>query len=355
MKIFQCSNCQHPIYFENHTCEQCRYPLGFLGSQQVLSALTDCGGDTWSLPAAPGQTFRYCANHFYGVCNWLVPTTSDKVVCEACDLNRTIPNLKIPENVEAWGKVEQAKHRLVYSLLRFNLPVHSKQEYPDTGIAFDFVAADPSDPLRPEVKTGHADGVITLDIAEADPVYREHTRTQMRESYRTLIGHFRHEIGHYFWDQLIASNPTNLAIFRDLFGNEMPDYNQSLTTYYEMGPPPNWSTRYLSAYSSAHPWEDWAECWAHYFHLVDTLETAHAFGVSLSPHLENVPSLHMSADFDPYEVPSFDTILDACLPLTFAINSLNRSMGQPDLYPFVLPPLVVQKLRFIHDLLATLR
>jgi hypothetical protein len=172
----------------------------------------------------------------------------------------------------------------------------------------------------------------------------------MGEPYRTLIGHFRHEIGHYYWERLVQTDAQQLQSFRQLFGDEQADYAQALKNHYDNGPPPDWRSRFTSAYSSSHPWEDWAETWAHYMHLVDTLETARSFGLSLKPDLKGLASLNVSADFDPYRHADFDAVVSTCLPLIFAVNSLNRSMGQPDLYPFVLPAPVIDKLRFIHQL-----
>ncbi|MBV9557823.1 MAG: putative zinc-binding metallopeptidase, partial [Pseudolabrys sp.] len=194
--------------------------------------------------------------------------------------------------------------------------------------------------------TGHAAGLITLNLAEADDAERERQRTQMHEPYRTLLGHFRHEIAHYYWDRLVA-NSASLEDFRNLFGDERKDYAQSLQDHYNNGPPPNWHESFVTAYASTHPWEDFAETWAHYFHMVDTLETARDFGLSVRPRVLKSHDLAMDIDFDPHHA-DIDRIIDAWLPLTFAVNSINRSMGLPDLYPFVLAPPVIVKLAFIH-------
>ena len=348
MKIFQCQRCSQPIYFENTLCESCGSSLGYLEEQHELSALVETAAGLEPL-ASPGSFYRYCDNRIHGVCNWLVPSSEERSLCKACRMNHTIPNLANPAHFEAWRLLEFAKHRLIYSLLRLGLPLRSKDKSPDTGLAFDFLSDDPREPDN-RVRTGHDHGLITINIAEADPAHREQSRAQMGESYRTLIGHFRHEIGHYYWERLVGSDEQQLRTFRELFGDERPDYDEALKRHYEIGPPSDWRTRFISAYSTSHPWEDWAETWAHYLHLVDTLETAHGFGLSLNPKLKDLPLLNMRADFDPYKHPEFDSIVAACLPLIFAVNSLNRGMGQPDLYPFVLPQPVILKLRFIHQL-----
>jgi hypothetical protein len=238
--------------------------------------------------------------------------------------------------------MEVAKHRLIYSLLRFGLPVAPKTDG-NEGIAFDFMAD-----LSPEqrVMTGHDHGVITLNIEEADEAERVRNKLDLGEKYRTLLGHFRHEIGHYYWDLLIDKSPV-IRGFRLLFGDERKDYGEALKSYYQNGAPENWMDHFISPYASAHPWEDWAETWAHYMHLMDTLETAYAFGISIHPG--KAQDLDADIRKDPYAIKDFHQIIGMWLPLTFAVNSLNRSMGHPDFYPFVISPVVIEKLRFIHE------
>jgi hypothetical protein len=197
------------------------------------------------------------------------------------------------------------------------------------------------------VVTGHANGLITISLAEADDAERERQRHRMAEPYRTLLGHFRHEIAHYYWSRLIAGSP-RLQEFRGLFGDEREDYAAALQRHYANGPPADWPTHFVTAYASAHPWEDFAETWAHYFHMIDTLEIAHAFGLTVRPRLSKGADMATRIDFDPYHA-EMDRIIEAWLPLTFAVNSINRSMGLPDLYPFVLAPTVIAKLTFVHD------
>ena len=349
MKLFECQQCASPIFFENTRCENCGLELGFLPDRQVLSALKPHQSALVPL-AAPQSAYRFCDNHQHGVCNWMVPEKAGQGLCVACALNETIPDLSDFEHQLAWQMVEAAKHRLIYSLIRFNLPFASKIVEPQTGLAFNFLADTNQNPDQPAILTGHNQGRITINIAEAESDQREATRIEMGEPYRTLIGHFRHEIGHYYWDRLIKPDAERLSAVRAIFGDDSGDYSAALETHYRNGPAPKWQDRFVSAYASAHPWEDWAETWSHYFHLVDTLETAQAFGIRLQPSLKSHPELSMQADFDPYTHADFDAIISASIPLALAVNSLNRSMGQPDLYPFVLPPAVLDKLRFIHQL-----
>jgi len=345
MKLFECQNCGQPLYFENTSCESCGLRLGYLPEQQVVTALREADG-SWHALAAPDRLYRFCANARHDVCNWLIACEQGEMFCAACRHNRTIPDITNPENLLHWRKIEFAKHRLFYTLLKLRLP-HTTRPEDENGLAFDFLSP-PTDPSGQPVVTGHVGGLITLNVAEADDLERERQRNSLAEPYRTLLGHFRHEIAHYYWDHLVASSPAALAEFRQLFGDEREDYQAALQRYYAAGPVSDWSERFVTAYGSAHPWEDFAETWAHYFHMVDTLETAGAFGVRLRPQVAKGTGLDAVIDFDPHTA-EMDRIIDTWLPLTFAVNSINRSMGQPDLYPFVLSPHVIWKLAFVHE------
>ncbi|MEK6478967.1 putative zinc-binding peptidase [Catalinimonas sp. 4WD22] len=343
MKLFTCKQCGQLLYFENTHCESCGSTLGFLAEDMELHTLPAKPGSIFSLPGKSGQ-YRYCENMQHQACNWLVPANQDDPFCEACSLNHTIPNLQEANHKQLWQKMELAKHRLIYTLLCLNLPLVSKAQQSETGLAFDFKAD-----RREAVLTGHDQGLITLNIAEADDAERAKRREEMGEPYRTLLGHFRHEVGHYYWDRLIA-NTHFLSDFRRMFGDERQNYGDALKRHYQQGPPANWKENYISEYATAHPWEDWAETWAHYLHLLDTLETAHAFGLQVSPQAaEQDDSMDANMNINPYTLTNFDDIINLWLPLTFAMNSINRSMGQADMYPFVIPPPVIEKLRFVHQ------
>lgn len=350
MKLFQCHNCGQLLYFENTHCERCGCLLGFIAEKSTLSALSATGENTWRALAAPADVFRFCANSAYDACNWLVAAESGDAFCRACRLNRTIPDLDVSANLILWRRLEAAKHRLVYGLLRLGLPLISKHDDPEKGLAFDFLAGSgPTFREGPQVITGHAQGLITINIAEADDVERERHRRDMAETYRTLLGHFRHEIGHHYWERLVRGGLWQDA-FRETFGDERADYATALATHYAEGPSADWRQDFVSGYASAHPWEDFAETWAHYMHIVDTLETAAAFGLTIHAGIGAAALLEMQIAFDPYRHTEFDALMAAWMPLTLAVNSLNHSMGQPELYPFVLTPRVMGKLRFVHGL-----
>ena len=347
MKLFECQKCGQLLHFENTRCESCGSRLGYLRAREALSVV-EPDGAAWRALAAPEQRYRFCANAQYDVCNWLVDDRQPSPFCAACRHNQTIPDLTVPENVLRWRKIEFAKHRLIYTLLKLRLPLVTRDEDPD-GLAFDFLHPDAAMPDGSDepVMTGHDNGVITISLAEADDAERERVRTEMAEPYRTLLGHFRHEVGHYYWDRLIAETDV-LEGFREIFGDERRDYAQALKQNYQSGPPANWQENFVSAYASCHPWEDFAETWAHYFHMLDTLETARAFGLSVRPRVAKGGELATKFDFDPHHA-AIEPIVDAWVSLTIAANAINRSMGLPDLYPFVLARTIVTKLTFIHD------
>ena len=347
MKLFKCQSCQQILYFENDVCVKCGHKLGYVPEVATLSAL-EPEGELWRSLASPGVLYRFCANAQHSACNWLVESTSAETFCLSCRHNRMIPDLSIADNLANWQKIEIAKHRMFYSLLRFRLPAPTRAESPDAGLAFDFLAELP-DPNAPKVMTGHDNGLITLALAEADDACREQNRVAMHEPYRTLIGHFRHEIGHYYWDRLVRDGG-HLDACRAIFGDDRQDYGQALQNHYANGAPADWQNNFVSQYATSHAWEDFAETWAHYLHIVDTLEIARAFGLSTQPRLAKGEELDASIDFDPYRATEIGQLIDSWLPLSLALNSLNRAMGQPDLYPFVLSPPAIEKLGFIHQL-----
>lgn len=351
MKTFHCGNCGQLVFFENVRCERCEAPLGYLPEVGEVGAFEiDASSGQWrSLhPSVAGQLYRPCHNYSVeNVCNWMVPADSPASYCESCALTETIPDLSNPDNRPLWYRTEAAKRRLVYTLTMLGLPVESRLLAPERGMSFAFKAATESEP----VMTGHANGLITLNLAEADDAERERVRAAMHEPYRTLVGHFRHEIGHYYFDRLIVGSAWQEA-FRERFGDERADYQAALDAHYQNGAPAGWEDSYISEYASMHPWEDWAETWAHYLHMVNTLDTANACGLVLDPDDESLPHLD---DQTSVNEASFGNLMRRWFPLTYALNSLNRSMGVADAYPFALSPAVVAKLRFVHRVISATR
>ena len=361
MKLFNCTHCANIVYFENSSCESCGNRLGYDSGTDTMVALAP-DGDAWMALRAAGGHYRFCENARHDVCNWLLPVESGMEspppgnatetagqLCVSCRHNQLIPNLSIENNVLLWRKLESARHHLFYDLLRLGLPLTTRAEQPESGLAFKFLADDPSGTNGP-VLTGHDEGVITINLAEADDAVREQRRAQMGEPYRTLLGHFRHEIGHYYWDRLVRDTG-RLEGFRALFGDERRDYNEALKQYYAHGPLDRWWENFISAYATSHPWEDFAETWAHYFHIVDTLEMAAAYGLRVNPALAVTGAHAAEVDVDPHRAEDIGQLVRRWMPISAAVNSINRCMGQPDLYPFVLTAPVITRLGFVHDLI----
>jgi hypothetical protein len=363
VKIFHCDHCQNLVFFENVQCVNCGHALGFLPDLQEMGSLDPIGGGRWEspIPAARGRAYRLCANYDReNICNWTVPEDDPNPLCASCRLTKVIPDLMVTGNKEAWYRMESAKRRLIYSLLTLGLPLEGKSggigavggpgnRTAEDGVEFEFMA-DPTTPGAGPVLTGHNEGVITLNLAEADDSEREKRRTQLHEPYRTLLGHFRHEIGHYYWDRLVAEG--DVGGYRKLFGDERLDYAEALKRHYSEGAPGDWQRRFVSTYASSHPWEDWAETWAHYLHMADSLETAAACGLSLKPRRADEPAMR-SAQAD--SAGSFEKMVEAWFPLTYVLNNLNRGLGLPDGYPFVLSTPALEKLRFVHGVIEAAR
>ena len=378
MRLFHCGHCGFLVFFESFQCVHCGSTLAFVREHVDVVALQPAseGGDLWErrLPRPglgvthentsnagvseseePYLRYRMCANRTrYQVCNFALidtPQTPHDALCPACQQTRLLPDLSDPLNVRRWGQIEAAKRRLFYIDVRLGL-VHLPGE---VGPIFEFLADLPG---SMPVLTGHASGLITLNIAEADDDERVRRRVAFHEPYRTLLGHLRHEIGHYFWDVLIARDSGHrLEEFRALFGDERHDYGQALQDYYARTPVPDhlWQNTHVSAYATAHPWEDWAETWAHYLHLVDLLETAKSFDTQI-----NVPSPLGDQHFttiDPFLMPPppFESMLSALVPTTLLLNSLTRSLGQIDAYPFALSAQAQKKMRFVHEVVSERR
>ena len=348
MKLFRCQQCGQVLYFENRQCQNCFHRLGYLPAAGALSAVEQ-DDRVWRALASPTRGYRFCANADYDACNWLVPSDSSETFCLVCRHNRTIPDLTLSDNLTRWRKFELAKHRLFYTLIRLDLALPSRAEDPQYGLVFDFLA-DAPDAGGHKVMTGHEDGLIAVNLSEADDAEREKLRLAMGETYRTLLGHLRHESGHYFWDRLVRDTG-RLETFREFFGDERQDYQKALQSHYANGPARNWQESFISSYAAAHPWEDFAETWAHYLHIVDTLEMAFAFGIRIREGIDERSSPGIAPDFDPHEPGSINRLIDAWLPLTFAVNSIIRCMGESDFYPFVLSPRAVTKMGFIHELI----
>lgn len=330
MLSFACPHCASLVFFENSVCLTCRTEIGYARSARTL------------VPIA-GRV--RCANLHHAECNWVAEDNGP--LCSSCALTRTRPADDDVAGMVSYAATEAAKRRLLYQLDDLGLPTVGRDLDPVGGLAFDLL----SSAFEPVI-TGHDSGVVTLDLAEGDAGHREQMRVQLAEPYRTLLGHLRHETGHWFWE-LLVDRPGRSQEFREQFGDERADYAAALQKHYESAPAADWAEHYVSTYATAHPWEDWAETFAHYLHIRDTSQTAGSYGVVVrGPQAPVHNATDLSAAPTTGDPSGFDQVIGTWLPLTYALNAVNRSMGFADLYPFVLAPEVVRKLGFVHDLVV---
>jgi hypothetical protein len=371
MKTFKCSCKDHHIlFFESSHCIACERVVGLDDTfKKVEPYDLDEENGQYFKAAQPGIRYQKCDNHAdFSVCNGMVNletfkpvADSDEVLCFACRFNEIIPDLSILKHIPLWKKMEVAKRRALFTLKALSLPLLNIKQDPEGGLSFDFTTdRDVNDHFVSKlinhnpVFTGHDCGHITINLAEADDVARSHTKLAMGEHYRTLLGHFRHELGHYYFDKIISNSSAKHALCKQYFGDDELDYQEALTAHYEKGAPENWRDSYISEYATMHPYEDWAETWAHYMHIIDTLETAQNFSITCSTSTnvagtEGVGELNLPQDtyFFSSQI-SIISILDTWMDFSVILNSLNRSMGMSDAYPFVLSGSVRTKLSFIH-------
>ena len=345
MRVFTCDNCGQLVFFDNSRCLRCNSPLGYVHQRRDVVSLTEVTPGRLVDPVDPSRSWQRCATEKVTGCNWLVPAGTDSL-CESCVLTRTRPADDDREGMAELIKGEMAKRRLVFQLAELGLPVAPRNARTHQGLAFDLLSSSET-----KVITGHDNGVITLDLSEADDEHRERLRLQLNEPYRTLLGHFRHEIGHYYWP-ILVNQPDDLNACRALFGDDRQDYAVAVKAHYDT---PNdddrsWAQTHISRYATMHPYEDWAETFAHYLHILDTLQTADSFGLGTTSGPSRLAHRTGAHPTRPDGSDSFGDVIDHWLELSYALNQINRSMGRDDLYPFVLAPTVVRKLAFVDHI-----
>ena len=347
MRVFNCDSCGQLIFFDNSKCLRCEASLGYVHAQRDVIALTEVGVNRFVDLATPAQAWQRCATVTVTGCNWLVPAGSN-ALCASCQLTRTRPADSDTEGMAELVRGEMAKRRLIFQLAELGLPVVPRHEATSSGLAFDLLSSSET-----KVVTGHDDGIITLDLAEADDEHRERLRLQLNEPYRTLLGHFRHEIGHYYWPLLVHDADT-LDACRALFGDDTADYAQAVKKHYASPTDDggSWMKNFISRYATMHPYEDWAETFAHYLHILDTLQTAESFGLGTTDPLgmRRLTQRTGAHPTRPDGSTTFGQVIDHWLELSYALNQINRSMGDEDLYPFVLTAPVIRKMAFVDHL-----
>jgi hypothetical protein len=359
MKTSHCNCVGHPtIFFESTSCNACGKLVGITDDfDKARSFEINSGTGLYYLAESPAVFYKKCSNYSeHAVCNGMVQVgLTDKAgkpvqLCFGCRFNEVIPNLEVLEHIPLWQKMEMGKRRALYTLKSLGLSLVGRAEQPESGLEFNFlVDSDAKDhftsplPDHEKILTGHDNGKITINLAEADDVARTKTRMELGEQYRTILGHFRHELGHYFFDQIIAVDDEKHKLCKLYFGDDEQSYEESLERHYKEGPPPTWRNSFISEYATMHPWEDWAETWAHYMHITDALETLRDADIPLYKVVGQTAPGKSSITQGP-----FGESLDAWMKLSVVLNSLNRSMGLQDAYPFVLTAPVRDKLTFIH-------
>lgn len=304
--------CSARVFFNDHKCMSC-------GARLIY----DPGTDSFDVPRAVHWSDQPCVHATDWDCNWLRAQPDGR--CQSCALDLQVATAGADLTV-----FQAAKRRVVRQLLRLGFT-------PGVGavaMRFNLLRSTPDEP----VVTGHAAGLITLDVAEGEPARLAHAQTGLAEAYRAPVGHVRHEAGHWHWEAAIASNPPELEQFRELFGDERLDYAMALERHYQTPDNGWWRPIYLSHYATAHPWEDYAETFAHVLHMHAMLETARAEGFT-----------------EATGAPSFQDTYDSWAALTIGLNEMARSMGTAEPYPFAPPLQAVRKIAFVDRLISQRR
>lgn len=323
MKSFRCRTCENVLFFENSLCVSCGSALGFSRAERAIVPVED-----GRYVDASGAVWHVCANLNVSGCTWL--TELEGGDCFACDLTRTRPADTDAEGMSQFPAAEAAKRHLVFELDGHGFPLVGRDEDPQSGLCFDMLSS-----VDENVVIGHADGVITIDLAESDDARRERVRVDLGEPYRTMLGHLRHEVGHYVEYRVVQGDEL-LSRCRELFGDDTADYQAEIDRHYSEGPPADWEENYISTYATMHPFEDFAETFAHFLHISDTVDSAAEQGL---------------VTINPSAFTSFrDLVVGVWVPLSIALNQINKSMGKDDLYPFVIPEPVLEKLEFVASL-----
>ena len=342
MRLFHCDRCGSTLPFGAQACPACFADIGYVPDQRTLRVLTPtddrAGFHLGSGDTNDDSTWWRCLNAAWG-CNWMVRSLEGQSWCRSCRLTRGRPDTARPDAIQAWTIAEAAKRRLVHQLDEFALPIEIESESMPDGLVFDLVYLPGEGGI-----TGHFEGVVTLDLAETEDAHRDELRRRLGEPFRTVIGHLRHEVAHFYWPRLVGQTD-EIDTFRHLFGDDRADYRESIDHYYANATADWDRARYVTAYAAAHPFEDWAETFAHYLHIVDSIDTAVAY--DLVPPTDGTMLVT-----DAVGALAFSDILDAWRPINTAVNAIAETVGAPAVYPFEPVGAVVDKLTFVHRQIA---
>lgn len=338
MRIFHCDGCGAVVAFDAMRCPACGETLGYVTDELAMRALVPTDDPVSFGIADDDRRFWQCLNTAWG-CNWLLPAGSDTPWCRSCSLTRGRPDEQRTVAMSAWMSAEAAKRRVIHQLDELALPVEPRSPDLPDGLAFDLVYLPGEGGI-----TGHLDGIVTLDLAETDEGHRSQVRRDLDETFRTVIGHLRHEIGHHYWARLVGQSD-DLEQFRRLFGDERDDYGDAIEQHYATAGGGWDSDRFVTAYAASHPLEDWAETFAHYLHIIDVAGTA------IAHDLVPAGSTEILVD-EPFRTLAFPEVLAAWRPINAALSAIAESLGAPPLYPFDPHGAVVDKLAFVHQQVA---
>lgn len=347
MRAFVCPVCHNFVPFEGSTCLSCGTPVGLHLPSRSMVALSD-GAAT-----VDGVRWMRCTQSGPLECNWLTSESAGVAARGRCLAHSLIRREPDPDDTIAREKMLPATlalRRLVYQLDELGLPVDPYWQR-DGGLAFDLLS---SYSTSERITIGHANGVITIDLVESLDAYRESLRVQLGEPYRTMLGHFRHEAGHYYQNILVetgAGAQRYLARCRELFGDERASYADALTRHYEFGAPADWRSSFISEYATMHPWEDFAECFAHYLHIIDTIDTSREAGMVLHADRVRFAAPRDVVPLESYAEAPIDQLLDDWKWISLFFNRVNTAMGKGPLYPFEISQPVADKLGFVHTVL----
>ena len=347
VRAFACPVCQSYAPFESRRCPNCLAELGLHVPSRTMVATSS------GTAVIDGQTWISCTKALSLDCNWLVPEEQElgrRGRCLAHSLIRREPDADDTIAVEKLTSTGIALRRLIFQLIEIGLPVEPFWRK-DGGLAFDLLSSYSS---GERVVIGHAGGVITIDLVESLDAYRESLRVHLGEPYRTMLGHFRHEVGHYYQNILVETDPgaaRYLDQCREIFGDERAEYQNEIARHYKFGAPANWADSYISEYATMHPWEDFAECFAHYLHITATIDTARESGLVLHADRVRFAVQRDVVPLESYADASIEQLLEDWKWLSLCFNRVNTTMGKSPLYPFDISPAVVRKLAFVHQVI----
>lgn len=312
MQRFACPSCGRRAYFHNRRCP-CGHELAFdIDRMEMLNEAL------------------FCPNRWQIDCNWVSPP--DGGLCRSCSMSQVVPNLSAGNNIQLLNRAERAKRWVLANVANWNWFTEAD---PGPRPRFLMLSEDMGGRVQ-QITMGHLAGEITINVTEADELIRLQRRQELGEQYRSMVGHFRHELAHFFFDRLAVA-PGFLPGFRDLFGDERANYAMALQNYYAAHQDP--TPDYITPYASAHPHEDWAETVAHLLHLVDMTDSFVSSGMTMP----GVPE-----GFAPYAADDVEELLDIAARVAIAVNDINRALDNSDLYPFVLSAPMRLKIAFAH-------